>query len=331
MRNTAQLLQWFQTQKRALPWRQRSDMYARWLSEIILQQTRVNQGVAYYSNFVETYPTVEHLAAETEENVLKMWQGLGYYSRARNLHKTAKIIAFEHNGSFPQSYKELLKLPGIGKYTAGALASIVAGEPVPAIDGNALRVYSRYYGIKQDISEATSFKTFFDIGLEAIPVNKAGDFNEAIMELGSTICLPKNPLCHQCPLQSNCYAYAYNQQHSLPVKSSKIKVREESIDYLVFHKKGHVLFHHRKNKGIWQNLYDFPTSSMLPISVVQESTPLQEITHLLTHKKLQIAFYPMQEEFVESIPHNCRWIEKDQIGLLPVPKPIADFLEKHIL
>lgn len=331
MQNSANLLFWFQQQKRDLPWRTNQDMYSRWLSEIILQQTRVNQGIKYYLSFINQYPTVHDLAEDNEQNVLKLWQGLGYYSRARNLHKTAKIVSKELDGVFPDNYKDLQQLPGVGRYTAAALASMVHDEPVPAIDGNALRVYSRYYGIYHDIAQASSFKVFFEVAQKAIPKSTPGIYNEAIMELGANICLPKKPQCEQCPLQSSCYAFEKKVQEHLPVKNSKIKVQRQHISYLVIQHKNRVIVHHRAKKGIWQNLYDFPEIHMIPEISATNHLPQYSTNHLLTHRSMTIEFYPMQIENEDiNLPENCTWVDLEQFPILPVPKPIADYFLNYM-
>lgn len=200
------ILEWYKHHKRPLPWRIEKNVYRVWLSEIIMQQTRVNQGMAYYQKFTRLFPNIDSLAKAEEQQVLKLWQGLGYYSRARNLHKTAKIISTQFNNEFPTQFIELKKLPGIGAYTAAAIASICFDEKVPAIDGNAYRVYSRIFGLEKDISDSNALKFYFEFAQKIMPEKNPGDYNEAIMELGATVCLPQNPLCHQCPVNQHCVA-----------------------------------------------------------------------------------------------------------------------------
>ena len=228
------LLQWYLQNKRDLPWRKTTDAYPIWLSEIMLQQTRVAQGMPYFLSFMERFPTVFDLAKADEEQVLKLWQGLGYYSRARNMHKTAQIIASECNGEFPNNYTDLLKLKGIGDYTAAAIASFAFNEVVPVVDGNVFRVLSRYFDIETDISSATAKKEFAALGRELMPKANPALFNQAIMEFGALQCVPKNPDCGICIFSSSCAALQKNKVNQLPIKTKKAKVRNRYFHYLVF-------------------------------------------------------------------------------------------------
>ncbi|MBC7642470.1 MAG: A/G-specific adenine glycosylase, partial [Flavobacterium sp.] len=218
------LIKWYLQHKRDLPWRKTYNPYLIWLSEIMLQQTRVAQGLPFYFRFTAAFPTVFDLANASEEQVLKLWQGLGYYSRARNLHKTAQIVAFEMNGIFPDNFSDLLKLRGIGDYTAAAIASFAYNEVVPVVDGNVFRVLSRYFDVHNDISIHSTKKIFSDLALEIMPKNNPATFNQAIMEFGALQCVPKNPNCLICPFNNSCAALQKNKIHLLPVKTKKIKV-----------------------------------------------------------------------------------------------------------
>jgi A/G-specific adenine glycosylase len=218
------IISWYKKNKRDLPWRYTLDPYKIWLSEIILQQTRVAQGLPYYNSFVTKFTTVKDLANASESDVLRTWQGLGYYSRARNLHHTAKLIYDSYNGIFPDNFEELKKLKGVGNYTAAAIASFAFKQRVPAVDGNMMRVFSRYFEYKEPIDSPKAQKDFFRIGLELIKKVDASDFNQAVMELGAIVCSPKNPKCNECPLQNNCVAFANKTQLIYPIKSKKIKV-----------------------------------------------------------------------------------------------------------
>ncbi|MEY2629135.1 MAG: Adenine glycosylase, partial [Bacteroidota bacterium] len=228
------LIQWYLQNKRDLPWRNTIDPYFIWLSEIMLQQTRVAQGLPYFLRFTEAFPTVFDLAKADEEQVLKLWQGLGYYSRARNLHKTAQQVAFEYNGEFPKSYAELLKLKGIGEYTAAAIASFAYNESVPVVDGNVYRVLSRYFEVETDIASLGAKKEFTQLAAELLPAGEANLFNQAIMEFGALQCVPKNPNCTNCIFSDSCAALQKKKVDQLPVKSKKIKVKTRFFTYLVF-------------------------------------------------------------------------------------------------
>ncbi|UXP33588.1 A/G-specific adenine glycosylase [Reichenbachiella agarivorans] len=345
----SKLLKWYGLNYRELPWRATKDPYKIWLSEIILQQTRVAQGLSYYLKFVKHYPTIDAFAGAPIDDILKLWQGLGYYSRARNMHKCANQIIKEMNGQFPDNYTDLIQLIGIGKYTAGALASICYDEPVPAIDGNAYRVYSRLFEIYSDISIGSTFKEFFELGLSIVPSQNAGDFNQAIMELGATICLPTNPKCNTCPLNNHCVARSKKVQNLLPVKSKKIKVKNRYFDYLVFIHEGHLALHKRKSQDIWQGLYDFllfesdkdRKSSIFDIlkssewGHVELIASSEEYKHILTHQKLHINFHVVQVTESKDFKLICQDNKLEAVHLsdlesLAVPKPVERFLYQEL-
>jgi A/G-specific adenine glycosylase len=253
------LINWYSIHKRKLPWRGTKNPYCIWLSEIILQQTQVKQGLPYYEAFVETFPTVFDLANASEESVLKLWQGLGYYSRARNLHFTAKHIVLELNGVFPNNYKDLLKLKGVGDYTASAIASIAFNEVEAVVDGNVYRVLARYFGIDTPINSTTGIKEFKRLATSLIDIEQPSTYNQAIMEFGARQCKPKNPDCSVCPLSDSCVSLQKNLVNTLPVKLKKTKVTTKYFNFLVCLDKDYrILFEKRIAKGIWQNLYQFP-------------------------------------------------------------------------
>ncbi|HMC00180.1 MAG TPA: A/G-specific adenine glycosylase [Flavobacteriaceae bacterium] len=253
------LTHWYSNNKRDFPWRKTKNPYCIWLSEIILQQTQVKQGLPYYEAFVRTYPTVFELASARESDVLKLWQGLGYYSRARNLHATAKYIANQCNGVFPNNHADLLKLKGVGDYTASAIASICFNEANAVVDGNVYRVLSRYFGIKTPINSTIGIKEFKKLAQELIDKKNPAEFNQAIMEFGATQCKPKNPDCSICPFNQSCIALQKKIVDKLPVKQKAIKVRKRYFNFLVFvSQNGKTILEKRKAKGIWQNLYQFP-------------------------------------------------------------------------
>lgn len=262
------LTNWYSVNKRDFPWRNTKEPYFIWLSEIILQQTQIKQGLPYYEAFVTKFPTVFHLAEAEESTVLKLWQGLGYYSRARNLHFTAKYIVKELDGIFPNNYKDLINLKGIGDYTASAIVSICFGEPAAVVDGNVYRALARYFGIDTPINTTKGIKEFKSLATSLIDKKNPGDYNQAIMEFGATQCKPQSPDCGLCPFNGSCVALQKNLVNSLPVKLKKTKVTNKYFNFLVFissDKK--TLFEKRTPKGIWQNLYQFP--------LVETKTPLK--------------------------------------------------------
>ncbi len=253
------LISWYLQNQRDLPWRKTVNPYNIWLSEIMLQQTRVAQGLPYYLSFIEAFPTVHDLANAEEEKVLKLWQGLGYYSRARNLHATAKFVSKELKGNFPNSYKELLKLKGVGEYTAAAIASISFNENVAVVDGNVFRVLARYFGVEQDISDSKSKKTFQELANSLVPKNNAANFNQAIMEFGAIQCTPKSPDCNNCIFNKSCFALQKKKVNQLPIKTKKTKIKDRFLNYVIVKDSdAKFLIEKRTENGIWKNLFQFP-------------------------------------------------------------------------
>ena len=337
------LLSWYLQNKRDLPWRDTVNPYPIWLSEIMLQQTKVAQGLPYFVTFIKEFPTVLHLAQADEEQVLKLWQGLGYYSRARNMHKTAQIIAFELNGNFPNNYKDLLKLKGIGEYTAAAIASFAFNEVVPVVDGNVFRVLSRYLDIETDIASALAKKEFSALAKELMPENNPALFNQAIMEFGALQCVPKNPDCNNCIFNNSCAALQKKKVGELPVKLKKTKVTNRYFNYIVFlDNSNNTIINKRTEKGIWHNLYEFPVIeaeeeldfesisraifekyinfSIDSISVYNS----EQILHKLSHQKLHINFYRA------SVTDEIRdGISLDVLKNFPFPVVIYNFIEKY--
>ena len=254
-----QIIKWYLVNKRDLPWRMTKDPYHIWISEIILQQTRVDQGLPYYFRFSEKFPNVASLANADEEEVLKLWQGLGYYSRARNLHDTAKYIAYELDGVFPEDYDSLIKLKGVGDYTASAIASICYDAQTAVVDGNVYRVLSRYFGIHIPINSSIGIKYFKELAQSLLPRNNVGNYNQAIMDFGSSQCKPNNPDCLTCPLNNGCMALNKSQVKTLPVKDKKIKIKKKFFNFLVFlSEEGETILEKRTSDGIWKNMYQFP-------------------------------------------------------------------------
>ena len=338
------LIQWYLQKKRDLPWRNDTNPYTIWLSEIMLQQTRVAQGLPFFIRFTNAFPTVFDLAMANEDEVLKLWQGLGYYSRARNLHKTAKQIAFEFNGEFPKNYTELLKLKGIGEYTAAAIASFAYNENVPVVDGNVFRVLSRYFDVETDIASASAKKEFTQLAKELLPDGKANLFNQAIMEFGALQCVPKNPDCQNCIFNDSCLALLNKKVAQLPVKSKKLKVRHRFFNYLVFSdSNNNTLIQRRTQKGIWQNLYEFP---LLETETIETNDYLLEliqnqnfvnnkfdtielwnsenIIHKLSHQHLNIKFWKIKVK--DTIENG---INLKSAAEFPFPIVIFNFIEKE--
>lgn len=336
------LVYWYLQNKRELPWRKTKDPYLVWLSEIMLQQTRVAQGMSYFLKFSQAFPKVEDLANASESEVLKMWQGLGYYSRARNLHFTAKYVENELNGQFPNNYKELLQLKGVGDYTASAIASICFDEATAVVDGNVYRVLARYFGIHTPINSSKGVKDFKQLAQSLIDEKQPGAYNQAIMDFGSMQCKPQSPDCNQCPLQSSCVAFEKNLVKELPVKEKKLKVKKRFFNYLVFvTEEGKTILEERTGKGIWQGLYQFPlieTNKPIAINEFIESeaflqkvpegstitySDLGHVVHKLSHQHLYTHFWIIH---TNQLPNaNVSWKE---ISKYPVPVLISKFLDQ---
>jgi A/G-specific adenine glycosylase len=270
-----EIISWYSQNKRDLPWRNTTNPYYIWLSEIILQQTRVDQGLPYYLNFVKAFPTVEDLAKAKEDTVLKLWQGLGYYSRARNLHIAANQVVNDFDGKFPTTKKELLALKGVGDYTASAIASFCFKEVAAVVDGNVYRVLSRFFGIELPIDTPLGQKEFKTTAQTVINQHTPDIHNQAIMEFGALMCTPKKPNCSSCPLVLECIAHKEETIDKLPFKSKKVKQRNRYFTYLVLNEKEHIYLNQRGPNDIWQNLFEFPL-----IETLKESTPTEIATHL---------------------------------------------------
>ena len=324
------LLQWFKNNGRSLPWRETKDAYAIWLSEVILQQTRIVQGMSYWERFMAQWPTVNDLAAATENEVLKAWQGLGYYSRARNLH-TAALQVMELGG-FPQTFKELKTLKGVGDYTAAAIASIAFGEPVAVVDGNVYRVLSRYYGIETPIDSTEGKKEFQALAQSLLPINEPADYNEAIMDFGATQCTPNSPHCSACPLCETCVAFREQRINELPVKSKKVKQRERHFTYLYIEYEGKIAIHQRGAGDIWQGLWEFPQEEHLTSSEDSawktEAQLLQKgVKHILTHQILLADIYLWQPARRPQLPSEFIWIKKQDLENYALPRLIEILLK----
>jgi A/G-specific adenine glycosylase len=345
-----ELVSWYNRNKRDLPWRETSDPYKIWLSEVILQQTRVVQGLPYYQKFIELFPSVHSLANAEEKDVLRAWQGLGYYSRARNLHGCAKIISEKMNGVFPNNYSDLLKLPGIGNYTAAAIASIAYGQKVAVVDGNVFRVMARYYGIDTDIASGKGKKIFQNKADELVLSTQPDIYNQAIMEFGALQCVPKNPVCDICPLNIECVARKEKLQDQLPVKSKKVKVKKRYFNYFVFRTKDGLLLGERLNNDIWKGLYDFYLHETLEpkeqdhlvdetilkdsindIISIEES---RNYKHILTHQHIYAKFFLIELNSTSIlkrlIQRKMTFYNQTEIFDLPKPALISSFLNDYI-
>jgi A/G-specific adenine glycosylase len=338
----SEITTWFEKNKRNLPWRDTKNAYFIWLSEIILQQTRVAQGLPYFEKFTEYYPNIAQLAAASEDEIMRLWQGLGYYSRARNMHKTAKIIA--EKGFFPNNFKDLKKLPGIGDYTAAAVASFAFGEAVAVLDGNVFRVLSRYFGIENDISSPEGKKFFAQIAQIQLDKKRPDLYNQAIMEFGALHCKPSVPLCDSCPIRLKCFAFAEKKQEFLPVKAKKIAVKERFLHYFLVEHDGKFLLKKRAKDGIWEGLYDLPfreENEEKNIAFLLQNfsdaekyfytfRKIGEILHILTHQKLRIFYFYIGLKNLEKPEEWAKYdfFTLDEIEKLPKPIVLANFFKK---
>lgn len=347
------IIGWYRHHKRDLPWRQSNDPYIIWLSEIILQQTRVVQGLPYFRRFAEAYPSVYDLASASQQEVLRLWQGLGYYSRARNLHACARLIVEQYDGIFPRTYHELLQLKGVGSYTAAAIASFAHNQTVAVLDGNVFRVLSRVFGVEDDILSSQGQKRFQELAAQLVPEGKAGEYNQAIMEFGALQCTPQSPACLLCPLSEMCYAYQHNAQKRLPVKIKKVKVRKRYFSYLLIRKGTHIYMKERGAGDIWQGLYDFhllesrhpvdnvddlPEDELLSAIIKQTNSQIEMsdvYRHVLTHQQLQLRFFLIDVSkgtLADSLwaRNQLRPYTTDEVKELPKPILIDKYLSEVI-
>lgn len=333
---------WYRLNKRDLPWRNTKNPYFIWLSEIILQQTRVAQGLSYYLKFIEHYPTVNDLANASEQDVLNDWQGLGYYSRARNLHATAKIISTEFGGVFPDNYDQIIDLKGVGEYTAAAIASFGFDLHFSVVDGNVYRVLSRVFDIDLPIDSLVGKKYFAKLAQELLSIEDPAIHNQAIMELGAIQCVPSNPDCEKCPINVNCLALAKGTIYERPIKSKKTKVRNRYFHYLIFNEGDKTILEKRKEKDIWQHLYQFPlieTDSeksfhemKLIIKEKMGCEPFdlsQQEVHILSHQKIYAHFY-IFNSFPEVFSDEFIEINQSEIQDFPLPRLIDRYLETFV-
>lgn len=341
-----QIVKWYINNKRELPWRENIDPYRVWISEIILQQTRVVQGEKYFNNFIKKFPSLESLSSADESEVLKMWKGLGYYNRAINIHKTSKKITNALNGIFPNTYSELIKLNGIGDYTASAISSICFHEYNPVVDGNVLRLLSRYYGLKNPIDSLKGQRNIREIGKKLISkVDNPGDFNQAMMEYGALVCTPF-PDCESCIFSSKCIAHINNEVDTIPVKSKKKKLKERFLNYIVFiDSKQKTIVNKRINKDIWYKLNEFPlieskteiknifTNSDFKklvdnsyLTLKKENEKIYRVKHVLSHQILYISFYQINvKDLITSGVHLSN------LNNYNFPVPITNFINKLLI
>jgi A/G-specific adenine glycosylase len=342
MNFSAELIAWYTHNKRDLPWRNTTDAYIIWLSEIILQQTRVEQGMPYFYRFAEKYPTVTAFAAAHEDEILRLWQGLGYYSRGRNMLKTAQLVQQKYNGMFPVSYNELIKLKGIGEYTAAAISSFSSNEARAVVDGNVYRVLARYFGVEEPINSVKGKKMFQKIADEVLDNASPALHNQAIMEFGAMLCKPKNPACGICPVHINCVAFKTNATTYLPVKLKTVKIRKRYFNYMLISDGKKILMNKRNEGDIWANMYDLPlmeTPELLePVELLQmpqikkfgDNVALTDnsaiIKHVLTHQQLYIRFLILKG-FPESLQENWFYTEVEKLKSLALPKPVFVFIK----
>jgi A/G-specific adenine glycosylase len=331
------LINWYESNKRDLPWRNTIDPYKIWISEIILQQTRVKQGLPYYNKFVTTFPSIKDLANANEEEVLKLWQGLGYYSRARNMHKSAKYIQNELNGVFPTNYIDIKKLKGVGEYTAAAISSFCFKEKKAVLDGNVYRLLSRFFGIETPIDSSKGKKEFTELLEHLISTDKPDIFNQSIMEFGAIQCTPKSPNCSVCHWQEKCVANNTNKVHFLPIKSKKIKQRIRYFNYIVYKKDKNYFIQKRTKKDIWENMYEFPLLETkaeitdLPMKQIENGyiNSIKKFTHLLSHQKIFVTFWVIHlEKYVNSNQYVV--VNKNTINDYPFPKIVENYIKNEL-
>lgn len=343
-----QIREWYFQHGRRLPWRDTKDPYKIWISEIILQQTRVDQGLQYFHRFIKAFPSVQSLARASETRLMQLWQGLGYYSRARNLHHAAQTIVNEHNATIPQTYEKINTLKGIGPYTAAAIASFAYNLPHAVVDGNVYRVLSRYFASDIPIDSSAGKKYFFSLANELLDKKDPATHNQAIMDLGALICKPTKPLCHQCPVSQHCAAFATGTQQDFPVKSKRTTRKKRHLNFLIIISDEHIVIEKRIGNDIWNGLFQFPViESSEPFTVARISdhlkiknkisslkiTKLLEKKHLLTHQELHSVFFkidfPSEEDFrkwVNTTPFET--IALNRINEIPFPQLIQQNLKK---
>lgn len=342
-----EIIQWYHKNKRELPWRDTTDPYIIWLSEIILQQTRVEQGLPYFHRFVTTYPTVRDFAMAAEGDILRLWQGLGYYSRARNMHKAAQMVMREHDGNFPTDYNSLLKLQGIGEYTAAAIASFSSNQPKAVLDGNVFRVLARYFGVEEAINTTKGKKRFSDLANEMLDQANASVYNQAIMEFGALQCKPQSPNCATCPINTGCYALKENKVNLLPVKLKGKASRDRYFYYFIIRDEDRIAMQKRGAKDIWENMYEFPLieqPTAINLYQLMETTDFEQLfgsacelelistpkKHVLSHQNIYASFIEIKN-FDQLAKKKRVWnyVFIKDLDTLAKPKLIFTFLRDH--
>jgi len=342
-----ELIAWYQENGRDLPWRATQDPYIIWLSEVILQQTRVEQGMPYFYRFVESYPTVSHFAEAPEDDILRLWQGLGYYSRARNMHKAAKLVLSEFKGVFPVAYADLIRLPGVGEYTAAAIASFSSNEAKAVVDGNVYRVLARYFGIDEAINGTAGKKIFASLAEELLDKERPGLYNQAIMDFGALQCKPKSPFCGTCVFQVDCQAYREGKVEELPVKHKAKASRNRYFHYFIVQKDEQVLMSQRGAGDVWTGLYEFPmleTAESMTVDQLFEQElfkvffeetavlePIGAITkQVLSHQNIYARFYRLDDaEKVRNKKSEWNYFLLEKLDSLAKHKLIFSFLEEN--
>lgn len=342
------LSKWYEQNKRSLPWRDTHDPYIIWISEVILQQTRVNQGYDYFQRFIKTFPDVKSLAEADEQEVLKLWQGLGYYSRARNLHNAAKEIMSRFNGQFPVKYEDVLSLKGIGEYTAAAIVSFSYNQPYAVVDGNVYRVLSRLYAIEDPIDSGSGKKIFTSFAQELLDKKNPGNHNQAIMELGSLQCIPVNPDCSKCPVNDYCLAYMERRVAAFPVKKGKTQVKNRYFNYLDIRYQSYSFLNKRTENDIWKNLYELPlietdsdvdfealrnTEKFISLfknagSITINSAPVT-LKHILSHRIIYAKFYRITITNDSDIRDKYTRISSDKLSEYPISRLAEKYFEKQ--
>jgi A/G-specific adenine glycosylase len=334
------LINWYDKNRRMLPWREDKNPFKIWLSEIILQQTRVDQGIPYYMKFIEKFPDIYSLALSHEQDVLKLWEGLGYYSRARNMLKAAKQVCEEFNGQFPADYNQLLKLKGVGQYTAAAIASIAFDLPHAVVDGNVQRVISRYYNVKDAVDSSKGIKIIRALAQELLVSGNSGKYNQSIMELGAMICKPAQPNCLQCPINYTCLAFERNNALQFPVKQKKAKQKKRFMAYIIFIYKNTVLLQQRPSGDIWEGLWEpfliekesLNELNMPNINIINDKNLTKILIsklfiHHLTHQKLHVKFHIYKVKNIKEINFIYQEVAFSQLEKKPFPILIKKFLK----
>jgi A/G-specific adenine glycosylase len=344
---SSKLTEWYALNHRELPWRNIADPYRIWVSEIILQQTRVIQGLEYYNRFIRRFPDVRALAGAPEQEVLKYWQGLGYYSRARNLHAAAQTIVREYGGEFPQNYADVLRLKGIGEYTAAAIVSFAWNQPYPVVDGNVFRFLSRLFAVDEPVDTTQGKKYFTALAAELMDRSQAGAFNQAIMEFGALQCIPSSPDCGVCPFQNECMACADRSIARYPVKRNKTQTQDRYLYYFHIHDAEHLYIKQRSEKGIWQNLFEFPViesetpltfDALIQTTALREWVPdepasdfhirIEKRKHVLSHRVLYATFYECTLKQLPEPPEGLLRIARTETENYPVHRLMQFYLER---